>query len=162
MIEFFTSPEAWLSLLTLTILEIVLGVDNIIFISIITSKLPKIQQLKGRRIGLFLALFTGVTGLETNAPTLEVANTAGNGYIRKAIAFDAATLGAGSTSNTSTVTFDPCAVANWGTITHIAVMDSVTYGAGNVLFFGAVTTAKTIEVGDTFQVSATNLSIALA
>ena len=57
MIEFFTSPEAWLSLFTLTILEIVLGVDNIIFISIITSKLPKIQQLKGRRIGLFLALF---------------------------------------------------------------------------------------------------------
>ncbi len=57
MIEFFTSPEAWLSLLTLTILEIVLGVDNIIFISIITSKLPRIQQLKGRRIGLFLALF---------------------------------------------------------------------------------------------------------
>lgn len=57
MIEFFTSPEAWLSLFTLTILEIVLGVDNIIFISIITSKLPRIQQLKGRRIGLFLALF---------------------------------------------------------------------------------------------------------
>lgn len=57
MIDFFTSPEAWLSLFTLTILEIVLGVDNIIFISIITSKLPKIQQLKGRRIGLFLALF---------------------------------------------------------------------------------------------------------
>jgi predicted tellurium resistance membrane protein TerC len=57
MIEFFTSPEAWLSLFTLTILEIVLGVDNIIFISIITSKLPKIQQLKGRRLGLFLALF---------------------------------------------------------------------------------------------------------
>ena len=53
MIEFFTSPEAWLSLLTLTILEIVLGVDNIIFISIITSKLPRIQQLKGRRIGTF-------------------------------------------------------------------------------------------------------------
>ena len=60
MIEFFTSPEAWLSLLTLTILEIVLGVDNIIFISIITSKLPRIQQLKGRRIGLFLALFIRV------------------------------------------------------------------------------------------------------
>jgi hypothetical protein len=39
-------------------------------------------------------------------------------------------------------------------------MDAVS--SGNVLFFGAVTTAKTIEVGDTFQVSATNLSIALA
>ena len=57
MIDFITSPEAWLSLFTLTILEIVLGVDNIIFISIITSKLPKVQQLKGRRLGLFLALF---------------------------------------------------------------------------------------------------------
>lgn len=57
MIEFLSSPEAWLSLFTLTILEIVLGVDNIIFISIITGKLPKQQQLKGRRLGLFLALF---------------------------------------------------------------------------------------------------------
>lgn len=57
MIDFISSPEAWLSLFTLTILEIVLGVDNIIFISIITSKLPKVQQLKGRRLGLFLALF---------------------------------------------------------------------------------------------------------
>jgi predicted tellurium resistance membrane protein TerC len=57
MFEFLSTPEAWLSLFTLTILEIVLGVDNIIFISIITSKLPKIQQLKGRRLGLFLALF---------------------------------------------------------------------------------------------------------
>jgi hypothetical protein len=110
--------------------------------------------------GLFLALFTGVTGLETNAPTLEVTTNGTNGYIRKAIAFDAATLGAGSTSNTSTVTFDPCLLVNWGTITHIAVMDAVS--SGNVLFFGAVTTQKTIEVGDTFQVSATNVSIALA
>jgi predicted tellurium resistance membrane protein TerC len=57
MLEFLSTPEAWLSLFTLTILEIVLGVDNIIFISIITSKLPKQQQLKGRRLGLFLALF---------------------------------------------------------------------------------------------------------
>lgn len=57
MIDFLTSPETWLSLFTLTILEIVLGVDNIIFISIVTGKLPKEQQLKSRRLGLFLALF---------------------------------------------------------------------------------------------------------
>ncbi len=57
MIDFLFSPEAWLSLFTLTILEIVLGVDNIIFISIVTGKLPKEQQLKSRRLGLFLALF---------------------------------------------------------------------------------------------------------
>lgn len=50
------SPEAWASLLTLTILEIVLGIDNIIFISIIAAKLPPHQQAKARSIGLGLAL----------------------------------------------------------------------------------------------------------
>jgi len=50
------SPEAWASLLTLTVLEIVLGIDNIIFISIIAAKLPENQQAKARTIGLMLAL----------------------------------------------------------------------------------------------------------
>ena len=48
--------ETWIALLTLTFLEIVLGIDNIIFISIVTDKLPKEQQAKGRNIGLSLAL----------------------------------------------------------------------------------------------------------
>lgn len=48
--------ETWVALLTLTFLEIVLGIDNIIFISIVTDKLPKDQQGKGRNIGLALAL----------------------------------------------------------------------------------------------------------
>ena len=48
--------EAWIALLTLTFLEIVLGIDNIIFISIVTDKLPISQQAKGRNIGLGLAL----------------------------------------------------------------------------------------------------------
>src|SRR4051812_40370879 len=52
----FSSPDAWISLLTLTFLEIVLGVDNIIFISLTANKLPKAQQAKGRTLGLFLAL----------------------------------------------------------------------------------------------------------
>lgn len=56
MIELFTSPEAWASLLTLTVLEIVLGIDNIIFISIVSSRLPPEQQNKARSIGLMLAL----------------------------------------------------------------------------------------------------------
>lgn len=51
-----TSPEAWASLLTLTVLEIVLGIDNIIFISIVSSRLPADQQNKARTIGLMLAL----------------------------------------------------------------------------------------------------------
>lgn len=58
--ELLTQPEAWISLITLTILEIVLGIDNIIFISILSGKLPAKQQNKGRKLGLFLAMFTRI------------------------------------------------------------------------------------------------------
>jgi predicted tellurium resistance membrane protein TerC len=51
-----TNPELWIALLTLTVLEIVLGIDNIVFLSIITGKLPAAQQPRARRIGLSLAL----------------------------------------------------------------------------------------------------------
>ncbi|MDR1373202.1 MAG: TerC family protein [Dysgonamonadaceae bacterium] len=53
-------PSAWLALLTLVFLEIVLGIDNIMFLSIITSKLPAHQQKKGRFIGLGLAMFARI------------------------------------------------------------------------------------------------------
>jgi predicted tellurium resistance membrane protein TerC len=52
----FTHPAVWISLLTLSFLEIVLGIDNIIFISIVAGKLPKHQQRKARNIGLLLAM----------------------------------------------------------------------------------------------------------
>jgi predicted tellurium resistance membrane protein TerC len=55
--ELFLSAETWIALLTLTFLEIVLGVDNIIFISIVTNKLPKHKQQYARRVGLGIALF---------------------------------------------------------------------------------------------------------
>jgi len=58
--EFLSSPEAWISLLTLTVLEIVLGIDNIIFISILSGKLPADQQKKGRQLGLALAMITRI------------------------------------------------------------------------------------------------------
>ncbi|MGY4383288.1 putative tellurium resistance membrane protein TerC [Pedobacter sp. UYP24] len=58
--EFLSTPEAWISLLTLTLLEIVLGIDNIIFISILSGKLPANQQKKGRQVGLGLAMITRV------------------------------------------------------------------------------------------------------
>ncbi|MEM8965554.1 MAG: TerC family protein [Bacteroidota bacterium] len=54
--EIFASGEAWIALLTLAFLEIVLGVDNIIFISIVSNKLPVEQQAKARNLGLILAL----------------------------------------------------------------------------------------------------------
>jgi len=56
MLELITNPAAWASLATLTLLEIILGVDNIIFLSIVTSRLPKKLQPKARRIGLIIAL----------------------------------------------------------------------------------------------------------
>jgi predicted tellurium resistance membrane protein TerC len=56
MIELLTSPEAWAALLTLTALEIVLGIDNVIFLSVIVSRIPEPQATRARRIGLALAL----------------------------------------------------------------------------------------------------------
>lgn len=56
MLEIFSQSSAWVALLTLTFLEIVLGIDNIIFISIASSKLPKKQQKKATNIGLALAM----------------------------------------------------------------------------------------------------------
>jgi predicted tellurium resistance membrane protein TerC len=55
--EVFLNPSAWIALLTLTFLEIVLGIDNIIFISIATGKLPEEKRKKATQIGLFLAMF---------------------------------------------------------------------------------------------------------
>jgi predicted tellurium resistance membrane protein TerC len=59
-IDWMGNPAAWMSLLTLTLLEIVLGIDNLIFISILSGKLPKEQQAKARQIGLGLALITRI------------------------------------------------------------------------------------------------------
>jgi predicted tellurium resistance membrane protein TerC len=58
--EWITNPEIWISLVTLTVLEIVLGIDNIVFISILSGKLPPEQQSQARRLGLGLALITRI------------------------------------------------------------------------------------------------------
>ena len=55
--EIITSPEAWIAFATLTALELVLGIDNIIFISILVDKLPLEKREIARRIGLFMAMF---------------------------------------------------------------------------------------------------------
>ena len=58
--EWITDPEAWIALLTLTALEIVLGIDNIVFISILAGKLPRERQDRARRTGLLLAMITRI------------------------------------------------------------------------------------------------------
>lgn len=56
-LNLFFEPATWLSLITLTIMEIVLGIDNVIFISLVTSRLAPVEQNKARKLGLFFALF---------------------------------------------------------------------------------------------------------
>lgn len=58
--EWLTSPEAWIALATLTILEIVLGIDNIVFISILADKVEPAQRAKARQLGLLLAMGTRI------------------------------------------------------------------------------------------------------
>jgi predicted tellurium resistance membrane protein TerC len=60
MFEWIANPEAWIALVTLTSLEIVLGIDNIIFISILVGRLPEEQRNKGRIIGLSLAMIARI------------------------------------------------------------------------------------------------------
>ena len=55
--ELLTNPQAWIAFATLTALELVLGIDNIIFISILVDKLPKERREFARRLGLFMAMF---------------------------------------------------------------------------------------------------------
>ena len=58
--EWLADPQSWIALLTLTSLEIVLGIDNIIFISILAGKLPEKEQNRGRQLGLIMAMGTRV------------------------------------------------------------------------------------------------------
>ena len=62
MIEHLFSADALIALLTLTFLEIVLGIDNVIFISIVTGKLPDDQRKRATRLGLFLGLALTMVG----------------------------------------------------------------------------------------------------
>jgi predicted tellurium resistance membrane protein TerC len=65
MLDLLTQPEAWIAFLTLTALELVLGIDNIIFISILVDRLPRARREVARRIGLFLAMFMRIALLLT-------------------------------------------------------------------------------------------------
>lgn len=100
---------------------------------------------------VYVALFTSDP---TDAGT--GTEVSGGGYVRQSASFAAASGGSASTS--ATVTF-PTATGNYGTVTHVGVFDAVS--TGNLLFHGAVTTSKTIETGDTFQISSGNLTISL-
>lgn len=108
---------------------------------------------------VYAALFTASTGLESNAPTGEVAGTA---YTREAVTLTTAT--AGTSENTADITF-PEATDDWGTITHGALVDHVSatnWGTGvNVLLWGTLTTSKAIGTGDTFKYATGAIDVVL-
>ncbi|MFC3394571.1 TerC family protein [Brenneria rubrifaciens] len=74
MFDWIVDPNAWLALGTLTILEIVLGIDNIIFLSLVVAKLPKAQQNKARRIGLMGAMLMRLGLLASIAWVIRLTN----------------------------------------------------------------------------------------
>ena len=67
LLELATSPAAWIALATLVVMEVVLGIDNLIFISIITNKLPEHQREKARKLGIGMALVMRLGLLSTVA-----------------------------------------------------------------------------------------------
>ena len=112
---------------------------------------------------IYLGLFKNTSGnaavnLEAGILTDEISDS-GTAYARQGVNFSAAVNGVAATADTVTWT---TATADWGTVTHVAVLDSGTAGAGNVLFWGQLTTSKLIENGDTFQITSNNLTVTLA
>ncbi len=108
---------------------------------------------------VYLALFTsnGSDELEDGTLTNEVSGT---NYARVAAAFDAASVS--EAANSGDLTFATAGSGGWGTINFVAIMDGDTEGSDNVLYWSAVTTPKTIDDGDTFQITAGNLTVTLA
>jgi len=113
---------------------------------------------------VYVGLFTsdpsvGDTDEQLEAGTL-TNEVSGYDYARKAATFSAAANGSITTS--ANITFDPANGGDWGTITHIAIMDGDTEGSDNVLFYGQLATEKLIQDGDTFQITSGNLTVTLA
>lgn len=100
---------------------------------------------------VYLALFTSDPGEDKTGTEVS-----GGAYARKAITFNAAASGA--VTNSADILFD-IATANWGTVSHVAVFDALT--AGNMLYYGTLTTAKTINSSDQLKIVAGDLSISL-
>ena len=107
------------------------------------------------------------TAAPTNASTgATITEVSGGSYARVQrdpldANWTAASSTDGLTDNAADITF-PTATANWGTVTHVAVLDSVTLGAGNVLFWGALDASKVVNNGDTFKFLAGALNVTFA
>lgn len=108
---------------------------------------------------VYLCLFTADPG-EAGSMTAEVPS--GRGYARQAITTTMSSSSGGSTSsNAGVITFGPCSTTAWGTITHVGVADSATIGAGNLLYKKAMPVSKTIDIADSLQFAAGQLTLSM-
>jgi len=103
--------------------------------------------------------------LYTTAPTDSTAGTEvtnANGYARYTMTGGWTISGTATRAyNTSPITFPTCNTASWGTVTSVGILDSGTHGAGNLLFYGDLTTSRTVNVDDIFSFPANSLGITL-
>ena len=115
---------------------------------------------------LRVALATAATtDAQTGATITEVTNA--NGYARTGPdPLDANWTGASSTDgltdNAAAIVFPTCTTSTWGTVTHIAIVNSATHGAGDSLLHGALTASKVVGVGDVFQFAIGALDVTFA
>lgn len=110
-----------------------------------------------------IALCTAApTDASTGATIPEVASAFGYSRVTFGPAdanWSAPIAGDGTTKNVTAITFPQASGGSWGTITYVAIVDSATYGAGNMLFYGALTTPKIIDDMDIFAFAISQLDI---
>ena len=109
----------------------------------------------------FTTVATPYISLHT-APLLDDGSgteVSGGSYARTAATFSTASGTSGSTSNSADITF-PTATASWGTVTHIGIWNNS--AGGDLLYHTALDSSKTIDSGDIFKITATNLTVTLA
>lgn len=111
---------------------------------------------------VYVALFTADTGLEANNPTAEVS---GGAYARQRVDDDLSAASGGASDNDSEIAF-PQATGDWGTVTHVALvdhLDNTTWGTDvNVLMWSALDASKAVDNGDTFKIAAGDLDVTVA
>jgi hypothetical protein len=108
----------------------------------------------------YLALFTADPG-EAGSLTAEIGSGIGYSRVNITTAMAAANATTGQALNEDVVSVGP-ATADWGVITHAALIDSATLGAGNVLMFAALDSSRDIQNGDVFQFAANQLATVFA
>jgi hypothetical protein len=110
----------------------------------------------------YVALCTSAPSDLSTGATIVEPSTSGTAYARKSTAgADWNSAASGAIDNANAITFATATGAGWGTITHFALVDSGTYGAGNMLAWGSLTVSKAISAGDTASFAAGDLDITL-